>query len=170
MASTLCALKGRQTVWLLYTLKNIVPWDINFKTYPLAMVNNFMEYYPNSTWKWRIMALARNLGMSSLWTWTWRYDLGPKAWDILGSWATIVWNIIRHGHGSQKLWLRHDVNKRTDREYDFYTPLQMCLRVERLWHFLGSWTTCVWNIIHVGQWGQMWFLFTPNFMCLGFGV
>ena len=35
------------------------------------------------------------LGMCALWPWPWRYVLGSRSWHTLGSWITIVWNIIQ---------------------------------------------------------------------------
>ena len=44
------------------------------------------------------------LGMCALWPWPWIYDLGSMSWHTLGSWATIVWNIIQVQLGSEELW------------------------------------------------------------------
>ena len=44
-------------------------------------------------WKKGDMARTRILGMCALQPW--RYDLGSKSWHTLGSWTTIVWNIIQ---------------------------------------------------------------------------
>ena len=40
-------------------------------------------------------------------TWPWRYVLGSRSWQILGSWATIAYNIIQIQHDSKALWLEH---------------------------------------------------------------
>ena len=50
------------------------------------------------------MARTRIFGMCALWPWPWRYDLGSRSWHPLGSWTTIVWNIIRIQRGSEELW------------------------------------------------------------------
>ena len=42
-----------------------------------------------------------------VWPWPWRYDLGSRSWHTLGSWTTIVWNIIQIQHGSEELWPGH---------------------------------------------------------------
>ena len=44
------------------------------------------------------------LCMCALWPWSWRYDLGSRSWHIIGSWTTIVWNIIQIQFGSEELW------------------------------------------------------------------
>ena len=77
------------------------------------MDNNCVKYYPDPTCQWWIIAQKRILGMCALWPW--RYDLGSRSWHTLGSWATIVWNIIQIGLVVTKLWPGHDVNRRTDR-------------------------------------------------------
>ena len=55
----------------------------------------------------RSYGLDTVLGMCALWPWPWRYDLGLRSWHTLGSWTTIVWNIIRIQLGSEELWPRH---------------------------------------------------------------
>ena len=89
---------------------------------PLVMDNNCVKYYPDPTWQWGIMARTQILGMCALWPWPWRYDLGSRSWHTLGSWATIVWNIIKIGKVGKKLWPGHDVNRRTG--WFLYTPTQ----------------------------------------------
>ena len=41
------------------------------------------------------------------WPWPKRYDLGSRSWHTLGSWTTIVWNIIKIQLGSEELWHGH---------------------------------------------------------------
>ena len=85
---------------------------------PLVMDNNHVKYYPYQTWQWRVMTHTRIFGICALWHWTlnilkktlnlnikpWRYDLGSRSWHTLGSWTTIVWNIIQIQLGSEELW------------------------------------------------------------------
>ena len=47
------------------------------------------------------------LGMCALWPWLWIYDLGSRSWHTLGSWTTIVRNIIQIQFGIEELWPRH---------------------------------------------------------------
>ena len=51
------------------------------------------------------MARTQILGMCALWPWP--YDLGSRSWHTLGSWTTIVWNIIQIQLGSEELWPGH---------------------------------------------------------------
>ena len=37
----------------------------------------------------------------------WRYDLGSRSWHTLGSWTTIMWNIIQIKHSNEELWPGH---------------------------------------------------------------
>ena len=53
------------------------------------------------------MAQIRLSGMCALWPWPWRYDLESRSWHTLGSWTSIVWNIIQIQHGSEDLWPGH---------------------------------------------------------------
>ena len=39
--------------------------------------------------QWGVMARTRILGISALWPWPWRYDLGSRSWHILWSWTII---------------------------------------------------------------------------------
>ena len=39
--------------------------------------------------------------MCALWPWSWRQDLRSRSWHTLGSWTTIVWNIIQIKHCSR---------------------------------------------------------------------
>ena len=75
------------------------PW-VKVMTHPWVMDNNCVKYYPDPTWQWGVMTRTRNLGMCALWPWPWRYDLGSRSWHTLGSWTTIVWNIILIQFGS----------------------------------------------------------------------
>ena len=71
------------------------------------MNNKCVKYYLDPTWQWGVMARTRILGICSLWSWPWRYDLESRSWHTLGSWTTIVWNIIQIQHGSEELWPWH---------------------------------------------------------------
>ena len=82
------------------------PW-VKVRTHPWVKDNNCVKYYPDPTWQWGVLARTRILGMCALWPWPWRYDLGSKSWHILGSWTTIVWNIIQIQHGSEEFWPGH---------------------------------------------------------------
>ena len=99
--------------------KEIWPW-VKIMTHPWVMDNNCVKYYPDPTWSWGGMAQKRILSMRALWPWPWRYDLGSSSWHTLGSWATIVWNIIQIRQVVTKLWPGHNVNRRTDRQGDSY--------------------------------------------------
>ena len=55
----------------------------------------------------RSYGLDTDLGMCALWPWPWRYDLGLRSWHTLGSWITILWNIIKIQLGSMELWPGH---------------------------------------------------------------
>ena len=83
----------------------IWPW-IKVITHPWVMNNNCVKYYPDPTWQWGVMARTKILGMCALWPWPWRYDLESRSWHTLGSWTTIVRNIIQIQHGSEELWPR----------------------------------------------------------------
>ena len=109
---------------------------VKVMTHPSIMDNNCEKYYLDPTWQWRVMDWRRILGMCALWPWPWNFDLGSSSWHILGSWTTIVWNIIQIQHDSEgswtiivwniiqirqvvkKLWPGHDVNRRTHGQTD----------------------------------------------------
>ena len=84
------------------TLK-IWPW-VKVMTHPWVMNNKCVKYYLDPTWQWGVIPRTRILGICSLWPWPSRYDLGSKSWHTLGSWTTILWNIIQIQHGSEELW------------------------------------------------------------------
>ena len=67
---------------------------VKVMTHPWVVDNNCVKYYPDPTWKWGTIARTRIFGTCVLWPWPWRYDLKSKSWHTLGSWTTIVWNII----------------------------------------------------------------------------
>ena len=71
------------------------------------MDNNCVNYYPDPTWQWGVMARTRISSICALWPWPWRYDLGSRSWHTLGSWTTIVWNYIHIQLGSEELWPGH---------------------------------------------------------------
>ena len=65
----------------------------------------------------------------ALWPWPWRYDLGSRSWHTLGSCTIIVLNIIQIGQVGTELWIRHEVNRRTDRQTgqgDSFIPPKLC--------------------------------------------
>ena len=37
------------------------------------------------------------------------YDIRSRSWHTLGSWTTIVWNIIQIQHGREELWSEHGI-------------------------------------------------------------
>ena len=84
----------------------IWPW-VKVLTHPWVIDNKCVIYYPDPTWQWGVMARTQILGMCALRPWPWRYDLGSRSWHTLGSWTTIVWNIIQIQHGSKELWPGH---------------------------------------------------------------
>ena len=147
----------------------IWPW-VKVMTHPWVMDINCVKYYQDPTWQWGVMARTWISRMCALWPWPWRYDLGSRSWHTLGSWTTIVWNYIQIGQGSTKLWPGHDVNRRTDRRTERVIPIYPQTPVyvhcdldlgydlgSRSWHYLGSWTSIVWNIIQI-QFGseELW--------------
>ena len=71
------------------------------------MYNHCVKYYTDPTWQWGVMARTRISSKCALWTWPWRYDLESTSWQTLGSWTTIVWNIIQIQLGSEELWPGH---------------------------------------------------------------
>ena len=101
----------------------ILPW-VKVMTHPKVMDNNFVKYYPDSTRQWGVMIWTRIFGMCALWPW--QYGLGSRSWHTLGSWITIVWNIIQLGQVGKKLWPGHDVNRRTDSVIPIYHPNKVC--------------------------------------------
>ena len=84
----------------------IWPW-VKVMTHSWVIDNKCVKYYPDPTWQWGVMARTRISGICTLWPWPWRYDLGWRSWHTLGSWTTIVWNIIQIQLGSEELWPRH---------------------------------------------------------------
>ena len=82
------------------------PW-VKVMTHPWVMGKNYVKYYPDPTWQWRYKAGSRIFGICALWPWPWKYDLGSRSWHTLGSWTTIVWNIIQIKHGSEEFWPDH---------------------------------------------------------------
>ena len=76
-------------------------------THLWVMDNNCVKYYPDPTRQWGVMARTRISGICALWPWLQRYDLGSRSWHTLGSWTTIVWNIIQIQLGSEELWPGH---------------------------------------------------------------
>ena len=76
-------------------------------THPWAIDNKCVKYYPDLTWQWGVIAWTWISGICALWPWPWRYDLGSRSWHTLGSWTTIVWNIIQIQLGSEELWPGH---------------------------------------------------------------
>ena len=116
--------------WVKTLTLEIWAW-VKVMTHPWVM--DKCVKYPDPTLQWGVMARAQILGMCALWPWPWRYYLGSRSRHTLGSWTTIVWNIIQIQHCSEDLW-----------------PQQI-LGIYALWPWpwkydLGSWTTIVWNV------------------------
>ena len=82
------------------------PW-VKVMTNPWVIDNNCEKYYPDQISQWGVMAQTQFLGMCPLWHWPWRFDLGSRSWQTLGSWTTIVWNIIQIKFRSEELWPGH---------------------------------------------------------------
>ena len=95
---------------------------LTLEIWPWVMDNNCVKYYPDPTWHWGTMSRTQIFGMCALWPGPWRYDLGSRSWHTLGSWTTIVWNIIQIREVGKKLWPGHDVNRQTYRQGDYYIP------------------------------------------------
>ena len=54
--------------------------------YPWDMDNNCVNFFPDRTWQWGVMAWTGilDMWMCALWTWPWSYDLGWRSWHTLG--------------------------------------------------------------------------------------
>ena len=85
----------------------IWPW-VKVMTHPWVMDNNCVKYYPDPTCWSEVTARTRILSRCALWPWPWRYDLRLRSWHILGSWTTIVWNIIKIPTWQWELWPGHE--------------------------------------------------------------
>ena len=139
-------------------------------THPWVMDNNCVKHYLDPTWQWGVMVRTRILGMCALWPWPWRYDLKSRSWHTLGSWTTVVWNIIQIQLGSEELWPGHRFWVRVHCDLDLGdmilgqghdTPLghgqQLCEILSRSDKWLRSYgPDTMWTD---GQTG--WFLYTP---------
>ena len=99
---------GSYNLWPRYVCTVTMTWEIwpwvKVMTHPWVMDNNCVKYYPDPTWQWGVMARTRISSICALWPWPRRYDLGSRLWHPLGSWTTIVWNIIQIQFGSEELW------------------------------------------------------------------
>ena len=84
----------------------IWPW-VKVMTYPWVMNNNCVKYYPDTNLQWWVMARTWIFSICTLWPWPWRYDLVSRSWHTLGSWTTIVWNIIQIQLCTEELWPGH---------------------------------------------------------------
>ena len=84
----------------------IWPW-VKVMTHHWVVENNCVKDYPDPTWQWGVMTRTRISSMCALWPWPWRYDFGSRSRHTLGSWTTIVWNIIQIQLGSEELWPGH---------------------------------------------------------------
>ena len=84
----------------------IWPW-VKVMTYPSVIDNKCVKYYPDPTWQWGVMARTWISGTCALWPWPWRYDNRSRSWHFLGSWTTIVLNIIQIQLASEELWPVH---------------------------------------------------------------
>ena len=86
------------------TMKSeIWPW-VKVMTHPSVIDNKCVKYYLDPTWQWGVMARTRISSICALWPWPRKYDNGSSSCHTLGSWTTIVWNIIQIQHGSEELW------------------------------------------------------------------
>ena len=81
----------------------IWPW-VKVTTHPWVIDNKCVKYYPYLSWQWGVKARTQISSICALWPWPWRYDLRSRSWHTLGSWTTIVWNIIKIKLGSEELW------------------------------------------------------------------
>ena len=97
ISSYVCTVTITSEIW---------PW-VKVMTHPWVMDNNCVKYYPDPTWQWGVIARTPISSMCALWPWPWRYNLGSRSWHILGSWTTIVWNIIQIQLGNEELWPGH---------------------------------------------------------------
>ena len=84
----------------------IWPWG-KFMTHPSVIANKCVNYYLDPTWQWGVMARRPISGICAMWPWPWRYVLGSRSWHTLGSWTTIVWNIIQIQLGREETWPGH---------------------------------------------------------------
>ena len=84
----------------------IWPW-VKVMTHHWVMNNNCVQFYPDQNLQWGVMAWTSIFGICALWPWPKRYDLGSRKWHTLGSWTTIVWNVIKIQLGSEELWPGH---------------------------------------------------------------
>ena len=102
-------------------------------THPWVMENNCVKYYSDPIWQWGVMARTQILGTCALGPWPWRNDLGSRSWHTLGSWTTIVWNIIPIGqvvriYSRDTMWTDRRTDRQTDRQGDSYIPRKLCLQ------------------------------------------
>ena len=88
------------------TTSEIWPW-VKVITHPCGMDNNCVKYYPDPSWQWGVMAQTQISSICALWPWPQRYDLESRSWHPLGSWTSIVWNIIQIQLGNEELWPGH---------------------------------------------------------------
>ena len=121
----------------------ILPW-VKVMTHPLVRDNNCVQYYPDPTRQWGVMARTKMLDICALWPWPWRYDLRSRSWH---PWVMDN-NCAKHYPETTWQW---GVMARTK-------ILEMCTLwpwpwkydlASRSWHILESWTTIVWNIIQI---------------------
>ena len=102
----------------------IWPW-VKVMTHPWVMDNkclNIIQIQLCSEELWP----GHGFWVCALWPWPWRYDLGSRSWHTLGSCTIIVLNIIQIGQVGTELWIRHEVNRRTDRQGDSFIPPKLC--------------------------------------------
>ena len=95
----------------------IWPW-VKVMTHPWFIDNKYVKFYPDPTWQSGVMALTRISSMCALRPWPRRYDLGSRSWHILGSWTTIVWNIIQIKLGTEELRPEHGFPVYVHRDLD----------------------------------------------------
>ena len=83
---------------------NIFPWvncDLDLSDMTLSQVMiPLCDILSRSNMAVRSYVPDKVFGMCALWPWPWIYDLVSRSWHTLGSWATVVRNVIQiHRHG-----------------------------------------------------------------------
>ena len=86
---------GSEEFWLGHGFMYVWPWPTS-EIWPWVKVMTPLGHgqqcvkYQDPTWQWGVMARTPNSGMSALWPWHKRYDLGLRSWHTLGSWTISV--------------------------------------------------------------------------------
>ena len=100
-----------------------IVWNIKI----LSRCEIAVESYGPDTIRTDGQTNTRTLVKCALWPWLWKYDLGSRSWHTIGSWTTILLNIIQIQGYSRKLWPGLDLNRRTDRVIPMNPP-KLCLQ------------------------------------------